>query len=157
MATEKSHSTGRRKFLDTLLGISGLTLLGGLIYPLFRFLTPPEQEEAVVSSVNLGSANAIQPNSGQIFRFGNKPGILIRDKDGQFRAYYATCTHLDCTVQYEAESESIWCACHNGRYDLSGVNISGPPPRPLPKLQVNLLPQSNELVITIPAGDSHDS
>jgi Rieske Fe-S protein len=25
----------------------------------------------------------------------------------------------------------IWCACHNGKYDLNGRNISGPPPRPL--------------------------
>jgi len=25
----------------------------------------------------------------------------------------------------------IWCACHNGRFDLDGRVLSGPPPRPL--------------------------
>jgi cytochrome b6-f complex iron-sulfur subunit len=155
VAKEQAQSVNRRKFIDILLGGSGLAVLGGLFYPLIRFFTPPEQEEAIVSSVNLGPVNDYKPNSSKIFRFGSKPGIIIRDKDSQFRAFYATCTHLDCTVQYELESESIWCACHNGRYDLNGTNISGPPPRPLSPLKVNILPQSNELVITVPEGEQH--
>ncbi len=157
MAKDQTQLVNRRKFIDILLGGSGLAVLGGLLYPLFRFFTPPAQEEAIVSSVNLGSVNDYPPNSSKIFRFGSKPGIIIRDKDEQFRAFYATCTHLDCTVQYEVASESIWCACHNGRYDLSGANISGPPPRPLSALQVNILPESNELVITVPEGEKHDA
>jgi Rieske Fe-S protein len=27
----------------------------------------------------------------------------------------------------------IWCACHNGRFDLDGRVLAGPPPRPLEK------------------------
>ena len=43
----------------------------------------------------------------------------------------AVCTHLGCTVQYRGADRTIWCACHNGLYDLEGHNVSGPPPRPL--------------------------
>jgi Rieske Fe-S protein len=49
----------------------------------------------------------------------------------------ATCTHLACTVQYREDIGHIWCACHNGHFDLNGLNISGPPPRPLDQFVVN--------------------
>jgi cytochrome b6-f complex iron-sulfur subunit len=34
-------------------------------------------------------------------------------------------------VQYVAADQLILCACHNGKYDLDGRVLSGPPPRPL--------------------------
>ncbi len=148
MAEKKSDNVSRRKFLDFLLGGSAISVIVGAIYPVFRYLTPPEQETAVVSSVNLGVSSNFKPNSGQIFRFGKKPGIIIRDREGKFRAFFATCTHLDCIVQYDQKEESIWCACHNGRYDINGTNISGPPPKPLPQLKVNILPEGDEVVVT---------
>ena len=77
-------------------------------------------------------------NSGKVFKFGRKPAILIRRPDGTFGAFIAKCTHLDCTVQYKPEKERIWCACHNGMYDLNGINVAGPPPRPLTPLDVHL-------------------
>jgi len=40
-------------------------------------------------------------------------------------------------VQYKADTSQIWCACHNGLYDLAGNVVSGPPPRPLERLTVN--------------------
>ena len=69
---------------------------------------------------------------------GSKPALVIRGADGEFRAFIAVCTHLDCTVQYVPEESFIWCACHNGKYDLNGINVSGPPPRPLTPLAVNV-------------------
>lgn len=154
MSEKKSQELDRRKFLDLLLSGSVIAVIGGLGYPLFRYLTPPLQEEAIVSTVNLGNVDDFKINSGQIFRFGSKPGIIIRGSDSQFHAYFATCTHLDCIVQYDDQAESIWCACHNGRYDINGLNISGPPPRPLDPLQVNITGQSQEVVITLPEGES---
>jgi Rieske Fe-S protein len=45
---------------------------------------------------------------------------------------------LQCTVQYRDDLHHVWCACHNGHYDLNGKNISGPPPRPLEQYAVNV-------------------
>jgi Rieske Fe-S protein len=84
-----------------------------------------------------GQAVQVKPNSGMVFKFGSKPGLLIRTPDGELRAFSAVCTHLDCTVQYKSDTSQIWCACHNGFYDLSGNVVSGPPPRPLESLVVN--------------------
>jgi Rieske Fe-S protein len=79
----------------------------------------------------------LKPNSGTVFQFGNQPALLIRTPEGELRAFSAICTHLGCTVSYEADSKSIWCPCHNGIYDLHGRAIGGPPPRPLPEYRVN--------------------
>jgi Rieske Fe-S protein len=62
----------------------------------------------------------------------------VRTPDGELRAFNAVCTHLNCTVQYRADTSQIWCACHNGIYDLGGNVVSGPPPRPLEPYVVNL-------------------
>ena len=57
---------------------------------------------------------------------------------GDVRAFSAVCTHLACTVQYRPDFQHIWCACHNGHYDLQGKNIAGPPPRPLDAYKVDI-------------------
>lgn len=124
-------SPDRRQFLNWLFGTSfGATCIA-IFYPIFRFLVPPEVVEATQSSVLAGAVNDLPPNSGKIFKFGNKPGLLIKTPTGELRAFAATCTHLDCTVQYKSDAKQIVCACHNGIYNLNGQNVSGPPPKPL--------------------------
>ena len=59
--------------------------------------------------------------------------------DGELRAFSAVCTHLDCTVQYKADTSQIWCACHNGFYDMTGKNVAGPPPKPLETYSARIL------------------
>jgi Rieske Fe-S protein len=88
----------------------------------------------------------VAANSGQIFRFGNQPGILIRTPAGDLRAFTAVCTHLGCIVQYRPDLTHIWCACHNGHFDLNGKNIAGPPPKPLDEFTVNV--RVNQIVVS---------
>ena len=130
----------RKRFLDWLLGTSGGGRALAVLYPVARYLVPPEAAESVTNSVTLALApDDVPPNSGQIFKFGSKPGILVRTPAGELRAFSAQCTHLDCTVQFRDDLSHIWCACHNGHYDLNGRNIAGPPPRPLEEFDVNVL------------------
>jgi len=126
----------KRNFLKIILSGGIVALFGSILYPIFAFLKPPTQGEVEVSSVKVGKLEDIEKNSGTIVKFGTKPVILIRTESGDLRAFSATCTHLDCTVQYRKDFEMIWCACHNGKYDLNGRNVSGPPPRPLNEYRV---------------------
>jgi cytochrome b6-f complex iron-sulfur subunit len=128
---------GRRSFLDYLLGSTALATLGAIVYPIFRFMSPPPVIESGESSVVAAKLTEIPVNSGKIFKFGNKPGILVRTATGEFKAFSAVCTHLECIVQYKSETKQIWCACHNGQYNLNGKNVGGPPPRPLEEFKVN--------------------
>jgi cytochrome b6-f complex iron-sulfur subunit len=131
------QTTSRRKFLDYLLGTSAVATLGAILYPIIRFMVPPHIVEALQNSVVAAKVSELPPNSAKIFKFGSKPGIVIRTASGELKAFSAVCTHLDCIVQYRQDTKQIWCACHNGQYNLNGENIGGPPPRPLEQYVVN--------------------
>jgi len=133
-----TNKTTRRGFLNYIMSITGIGFGASILYPLFSFLKPPKQNEVEVSSVMACKLSELEKESHKIIRFGNKPVILIRTAEDKLVAFSAVCTHLDCTVQYKKEMGTIWCACHNGKYDLTGRNISGPPPRPLDPFIVNL-------------------
>ena len=146
MADPKPGTTTRKSFVDWLIGSSVGGFLVAVLYPVTRYLIPPKVSESAVNSVVVPFTPAdMKPNSGQIFKFGNKPGILIRTPTGDLRAFSARCTHLDCTVQYREDLSHIWCACHNGHYDLTGRNIEGPPPRPLEAYDVTV--HGNDIVV----------
>lgn len=122
----------RKRFVTWLLGTSFGGLAAAVLYPVVRYIIPPKVIESAASSVTLPfPATDLKPNSGRVFKFGNQPAIVIRTPGGELRAFTAVCTHLGCTVQYRTDLSEIWCACHNGTYDLNGRNVSGPPPKPL--------------------------
>jgi cytochrome b6-f complex iron-sulfur subunit len=140
----------RRTFLDSLLGVGFVSTALSVIYPIWRYVIPPASAEPATESIVAGKASDFQRNTGAVVKFGTKPAILVCTPDGDFRAFTAVCTHLECTVQYKAETSQIWCACHNGMYDLAGNVVSGPPPRPLEPFKVNLRgePGQEDVVIS---------
>ena len=140
----------RKRFLDWLLGTTAGGFLVAVLFPASRFLTPPEVSEATTNSVILPfTPSELAPNSARIFKFGTKPGIVVKTAAGELRAFSARCTHLDCTVQFREDLGHIWCACHNGHFDLNGSNIAGPPPRPLTPYDVNV--RGDQIVVSKPS------
>lgn len=142
----KPKTSNRRQFLDYLLGTSAFATLSAIVYPILKFMIPPQVVEAQQNSVVAAKTSEIANNSGKIFKFGSKPGILIRTETGDLKAFSASCTHLDCIVQYQPSAKNIFCACHNGVYDLTGKNVSGPPPRPLEEFTVNV--KGDDITVT---------
>jgi Rieske Fe-S protein len=135
--TPSSAPLTRRSWASWLLGTSLGATLFAFLYPVLNYLVPPESSEPSLSEFELDiKASDITPNSGRIVPVGGKPVLLFRRPSGELAALTATCTHLDCTVQFRTDRSDVWCACHNGTYDLKGRNISGPPPRPLTPLEV---------------------
>ncbi len=128
----------RRTFLDGMLAAAGATLGALVLYPIARYLVPPKAPEAATRRVVAAKQDEVPPGGFKIFPFGGEPGILVRTADGNYKAFSAVCTHLGCTVQMRPGEKSIWCACHDGVYDLEGRNVSGPPPRPLEAFVVHV-------------------
>jgi len=135
---------GRRKFLNWLLGTSAGATFAWVLFPIFQFLSPPDVPEATTNQVDAGPTNdpELLDRGFKIIRFGAEPVILLRLSETEFRAFGATCTHLDCIVEYRKDLQVLWCNCHNGQYDLTGRNVAGPPPRPLPPYTVHTVPVS---------------
>jgi Rieske Fe-S protein len=136
----------RRRLVQMVLGGGLFTSIISAIYPVLRYLIPPPVADLGGDEVVAGKVGDLKPNGSKIVRFGTRPALLLLTADGEYRAISAVCTHLSCTVQYRNDLHQIWCACHNGLYDLNGRNISGPPPRPLEAYQVHV--RGDEIVIS---------
>jgi cytochrome b6-f complex iron-sulfur subunit len=146
MCADPASETSRRRAIEIFLGGGILASLASFIYPVLRYFVPPTVVDLGGDEVVASKVGDLKPNSGKIFRFGSRPGLLILEADGTYRALSATCTHLGCTVQYRPDLREIWCACHNGIYNLNGGNVSGPPPRPLTVFDVHQ--RGDEIVVS---------
>ena len=139
-------SQPRRRFLNWFLGTSLGAVVVSFLYPIIRFASPPRIPEATTNQVEAGDTSdpQLMDKGFKIVRFGAEPVILVKVTDSEYRAFSATCTHLDCIVGFQKDRSRIFCNCHGGTYDLNGRNIAGPPPRPLSAYKVNLLTKGSE-------------
>jgi Rieske Fe-S protein len=128
----------RRSFIKGFLSAATAGLMAMIVYPVLRFISPPRVPEASTNRVLACTVQELEKDGWKIFPFGSTPAIVIRLDSGEYRAFVALCTHLDCTVQYRTDLRRIWCPCHNGFYDLNGINVGGPPPKPLDSYVVNV-------------------
>ena len=147
---EDAEDLSRRSFLTLAAGGAiGAVYVGAIGYPVYKYLATPAQrsaEAAAVTETTLEGADALPVNSALMFKFGTKPAMLIHHEDGNFVALEAVCTHLGCTVKFEPENKRVFCACHGGVYDAkSGVNVSGPPPKPLKTYKVEV--QNGRIIV----------
>ena len=139
----------RRTFLDALLAVGFVSTAAAIAYPVARYLVPPASGEPATQTAVAGRVGTLGLNAAAIFKFGSKPGIVVRTAEGEIRAFSAVCTHLDCTVQFKNDTSQLWCACHNGTYDLGGAVVSGPPPRGLEQFVVNLRGEGDDAEIVV--------
>jgi cytochrome b6-f complex iron-sulfur subunit len=142
---DKPTQAGRR-WVNILLGSGIVASVVSFLYPAIRYILPPPVAESTSNSVVAAKVGELKNNNGKVFRFGSEPAILIHLASGQYRAFSAVCTHLGCTVQYRSDLQMIWCPCHNGMYNLTGRNVSGPPPRPLQEYGVHV--QGDDIVVS---------
>ena len=143
---ERPQRIRRRTFLDYSFTAALAALAGAVLYPVVNFLIPPKTKEVTSQSVVAAKSAAIAANSGKIFALAGKPAIVLRTPDGGLRAFTAVCTHLACTVQYRSDFQHIWCACHDGHYDLHGQVLAGPPPRPQVEYKVTV--KGDDVIVT---------
>ncbi len=144
----EAEHVSRREFAKFLCLVSGGMAVGTGWVALKDTLLPPRRIEGEVlvcktSDVPLGGTYAFNvPGS-------RTPFILIHLNDGSWRAYEQKCTHLSCAVYYQPKTDKIECPCHNGWFDArTGSVLQGPPPRPLPHLEVIL--QGDDIYVAEP-------
>ena len=65
------------------------------------------------------------------------PIVIAHVEDGKFAVLDATCTHMQCTVTYNALNLTLDCPCHDSTYELDGRVIGGPAVRPLRTFATN--------------------
>jgi Rieske Fe-S protein len=67
------------------------------------------------------------------------PAVVLRLADQELYAFSQKCTHLGCVVFYQEDEQRWHCPCHEGNFELTtGAVISGPPTRPLGRIDVEI-------------------
>ena len=56
--------------------------------------------------------------------------FVVRERN-QFHVISATCTHLGCTVEWNARQDEFDCPCHGSKFKADGMAFAGPAPRSL--------------------------
>jgi cytochrome b6-f complex iron-sulfur subunit len=131
--TAFNSKTSRRHFLDLLLGASVLGWLASIAYPVIRYLKPlPQSGPTGPTHLTREETAKLEQNKFVIIPVSGQRVIVLQSAD-QLLAFSAKCTHEGCTVTYQPAQSVIWCPCHDGRFDLTGRVLSGPPPQPLLK------------------------
>ncbi len=134
----------RRMFLrNVLLGstvIVVLELLGGFVYFFWPLKTGTFGSKITVpaSSVPPDGEEPLRVQEGKFFLINNPDGLL---------ALYWKCPHLGCTVPWAASEDKFHCPCHGSIYDRHGVLTSGPAPRPMDLMAIEIS-DSNVIVDT---------
>ncbi len=96
-------------------------------------LSKPENQ----SLKTIGGTLALESNI-----IDNKGLLIYRESVNSVKVFSRECTHQQCQVGPFINGISS-CPCHGSKYDLTGKNIAGPAPRPLPQymaaLNINLV------------------
>ena len=78
----------------------------------------------------------LSPGEGTVTKVNGESTAIYKDDDGHVHAVSATCTHLGCTVGFNA-AEATWdCPCHGSRFATDGAVIQGPAAKNLPPAQM---------------------
>ena len=127
----------RREFARYLVAGAGVMAAGNLglaAWTQLRTINTGEPRELIaLADVAVGDT--------YLFRYPTDadPAILLRIADREVVAFSQKCTHLGCVVYFEAEEDRWHCPCHEGNFEpRTGTVISGPPPRPLGRIDVEI-------------------
>jgi Rieske Fe-S protein len=138
----------RRDVLKAVV-IFGAAIVLSPLKTVAQFLLPPRPRGPIVyPKQKVANMNDFGTAQSLLFEYPHKdrPSILIHLLDG-FVGYDAVCTHLGCQVHFDGAAVSGWennpnqsfCPCHGGVFDpKTGKVLGGPPPRPLPKIKLEI-------------------
>lgn len=135
----QDHHVARRDFTRFLVLTSGAFVAGqgwiaGQSLVRQRRPSPPRKRIAAVTDVPVGQSLMFDYPSD------HDPCLLVRLAENKLVAFSQKCTHLACAVVPRFDEGVFLCACHKGYFDLAtGRNISGPPPRPLPQIELDIV------------------
>ena len=141
----------RRKFLAGGIGAIAGLIGAALGIPVVGYAISPALAKKEQNWVEIGSVNDFQPlqptkveydvfrRDGWIDEQIKKTAWLVMSRGGESAVVYdPRCTHLGCAYRWEAKDKLFLCPCHDGKFDLDGAVIGGPPPRPLDRLKAKI-------------------
>jgi Rieske Fe-S protein len=143
MAPPEPRRLSRRQFgvLGTQVAGAVVTVLlavpivGFLVSPLFRREPTTWQKVGDIAQVpdRAPTKFVVDFPEGAWSSATVKQAVYVVRIGDQLRVLSNVCSHMQCPVRWEDALHQFLCPCHGGLYDISGNNVGGPPPKPLPE------------------------
>ena len=137
---------GRRRFLSQAVMGFGLVFGMGLLGLRFLQFLVPHRTRRQAEAVLIGTESRIPMGEAVPMDLGGQKILVLKTEEG-VAAFSRRCTDLGCLVSWNRERQQFICPCHQGTFDKTGKNISGPPPRPLDRL--DLVKRGEQLYVSI--------
>ena len=119
---------------------AGKTLLGEFVSGLMTYLkNEPKADDDL---------HQLTPGEGRVVELEGRPYGAYLDETGACHMVDAKCTHLKCTVKWNADERTWDCPCHGSRFTYQGNVLNGPANTPLPYHR--LLPDQLDRAQTVP-------
>lgn len=140
----------RRQFLQTTFwAVTGVTVVAvggaGSRFLVGNSLEPRESKWVLVGKVSDLPAGAVHRvnytmRAKDAWREVEKKGALyaFSDDGTTYTVLDAICTHLGCIVQWQPGENIYSCPCHSAIFTREGEVTSGPPPKPLNRLETKV-------------------
>ncbi len=140
----------RRQFMSAAVAAMSSLIGAAVGLPAIAYIISPALKKKAEDWVRLGAISKVELGSPTLFKTTierqtgwitdqEEVSAYVLSEDGQnYAAMSNVCTHLGCRVRWIAEQERFFCPCHNGVFGKDGSVISGPPPRPLDRLETKV-------------------
>lgn len=153
--SKKTGSMTRRTFFKSATAGIGSVLAVMIGYPLIDSLVSSSKALVKRTFSKLGSVNDIQ-NSFKPIVQPTKVNFSKTDQDAfvsftkpeqvwvvkksptDIKVFSPICTHLGCRYNWDEDKKQFVCPCHNSVYTIDGKVVSGPAPRDLDELPIEM-------------------
>jgi len=164
-----SRPVTRRNFIVWYLaGLLTATVLA-IVAPILVFIFPPEGQtkrqnltiplDQPLSGMENGTATQFKAprEAGFVMVDGggdNAPGKIafaayaVKDLAGSVTVFAVNCSHLGCSVAFNADAKRFDCPCHGSQFSIAGKVVHGPALFPLSHLEWKEGPGPNQIQVT---------
>ena len=153
----EGETVTRRRFMTGTVHGAGALMTMGFTLPALAFAIGPIFNNDSLGWQTVGRPDMFTPDNYIPVVMVIAPGIgeagnsttYIRARNlsldtqpaNQYNRWVAVssrCSHLGCSVRWVPASERFICPCHGSVFDLEGVRVAGPAPRPLDRFFTRL-------------------
>jgi len=137
----------RRRFLITLLGMTGGAIALTFGVPLTGYALSPAMKKEKIDWIPIGNPAdfkvgeptkvdySFEKIDGWVKSTVKKTAWVVKKSESDILVFSPNCTHLGCGYNWDPGSKQFKCPCHGAVFTMEGDIVSGPQPRPLDRYE----------------------
>jgi len=146
-----SHDLNRRDFVKLVMTFLGTIMAVVIGLPAIAYLFSPSVKAKESDAwIPAGKIDSYPVGIPTLFSFTRTTlngwektvnsfgAFILKIDDSTAQAFSNICTHLSCRVNWTQAIEVYICPCHDGRFNIEGKVVAGPPPKPLNQYETKI-------------------